>query len=495
MFHQTSIVRNDTALEAFKELSKKVEYDGDKFVGTDFFNEKETLEGLDDQKKYLIARSKVEVVDGSINRKYYLEHFPVQPSLHTEVTDIPLTKNELTMSEVTEDVIIVMKKTGVDSHKYPANVPALFSIKDSKDAVVNGKLAVMVDGELRAEFAKNSDNNYLGLVTYGHPGQLDNYTLGELDENKLNMTLRFHDGTDEWSHDKITLGDNFKNYFPLVEEYHKLRADGAMFRNDEGTITPLELTLQALTEFNYITLSMNGFTEFGFNVVSEIAPVEGQTLPYLSNTDENKGLSNILFQDLEGNTLTLEELSNNYTIYIKSYDFPTSGTNWTKYSAKQFHPVLGTVTFAGGWQNKEFPLPEALRPMRIYIEKNENSAKDLRICFNGQSVTKNEITFNKGFNDFTIPVSQDKKIFNEENEENSLMDNEYNERLIGDWIKLTDENGDMSWTKYSAKQFHPVFGTLVFAGGWQNNKLEAKVNNYSRYYRDNDDSVTISFNL
>ena len=126
--------------------------------------------------------------------------------------------------------------------------------------------------------------------------------------------------------------------------------------------------------------------------------------------------------------------------------------------------------------------------MRIYILKNDESAKDLRICFNGQSVTKNEIIFKKGFNDFSIPVSQSKKL----NE--NLLDNTYNENLVNDYIKLTDNDGNMSWTKYSSKIVLPN-GTVISEGGWQNMNLAASINNYSRYYRNNDESVTLNFNL
>lgn len=794
MFHQTSIVTNDTALEAFKELSKKVEYDGNKFVGTDFFNESEILEGLDNTTKYLIARSKVEVVDGSINRKYYLEHYPVQLTLHTEATDIPLTKNELTMSEVTGDVIIVMKKTGVDSHKYPANVPALFSIKDSKDTLADGKLAVMVDGELRAEFAKNSDGNYLGLITYGHPGQLDNYTLSNIsasdsqatislrngsssikdlwdvwgnsfqpssnllhhsvaltfnlkgtgvsnimpsdktmiihatgsdlakptldldtpmrtptteylldngnnptesgqviyyteridptdlsideieekvvldlanalnveckqanlttgdadaftvsgntitctlnpsvlslsytstsyttnitykitikdvvnntlkvnyvnpnalvlqsapfsgqvdfgpfggkntnakeyrevinsvfsglavglglkdlneigfidididdntlyitlhkfvvpvwfegtgitittlygnkdnkldqipsitnpsnineaygifnqwgpktlgafslrtDEEKLKMTFQFNSEDKEWPHSKITLeSKGFESYFhALVDNYYALKAEGALYRNDKGTITPLELTLQALTEFNYITLTLGAVNYISFNVFND-------TITKLQNDDVTKGKSNLVLQQQKnGNweNLSFNDIHSKFTIFYESLNMNSTdggGSGWVAYSA----PFFGQ---GGGWES-DSPLPIKFQAFKYYITLKPDVTfnNNLRLVFNGTFYTTNNITIKSGINNLGLPIRVNdspkklKTVFSDivQNPETD------HDKYAGDFINIKG-----IWTAYSK----PFFGQ---GGGWESD-VNIENNNYIKYYR------------
>ena len=144
---QSGVVNNTTALAAFIELAKKVTYKDGKFVGADFFNETETPAGLETGQKYLIAWSKVEVdvTDGSIKRKYYLEQDDKGFDYYFTVPiDIPLTKNDLIMSEIKEDLRYT------EDHEWD------LSLSTTEFDVILQTLAVK-------EFNNSSDSTYLSI--------------------------------------------------------------------------------------------------------------------------------------------------------------------------------------------------------------------------------------------------------------------------------------------------------------------------------------------
>ena len=73
MFQSTIVNNLEEATAAFKELSKRVEYDSTEghFLGADFFDSNEEV-SLDNTKTYLIARSETTVSSsGNITRNYY----------------------------------------------------------------------------------------------------------------------------------------------------------------------------------------------------------------------------------------------------------------------------------------------------------------------------------------------------------------------------------------------------------------------------------------
>uniref|UniRef100_A0A6C0LYN7 Uncharacterized protein n=1 Tax=viral metagenome TaxID=1070528 RepID=A0A6C0LYN7_9ZZZZ len=315
MFQSTIVNNLEEATAAFKELSKRVEYDSTEghFLGADFFDSNEEV-SLDNTKTYLIARSETTVSSsGNITRNYYFSD--------SNKKAIPLLKDELNLigETVSENTVIVMKEVLLNKHKYQSNVPNLFSIKNPKDEVVDGKLALMVDGELRGEISKNDGENYLGLVTYGHPGQLHLRTLESTDEEKMTLSKMLHtpekevtvtykeNGEDaskdvtvfgrNYTDDKLSI-DNTGNYYRESNGNLSLKnqtdSESALLRDETGNIIPVVMKTK-----NLINLLNNS------NFTLSLAKNETLTL--------YKELTNKEFKDLTGvDIFDDEKLINHY---------------------------------------------------------------------------------------------------------------------------------------------------------------------------------------
>lgn len=392
MFQSNVVNTDDSALAAFKEISQKLEYDSDShsFSGAEFFDSmSETVvvsdfSDYDSSKTYLVAYAEniLDSANKTILRQYFFNN-------SANKTPVPITKNLLTISsdiDTNTDTIIVMKKVPVNYNKYPDNVPVLFSIKDSGGTFQDGELAVLVDGELRGQLSKGTDNNYLGLVTYGHPGQLHNNNLGSTDEQKLKITFQFNSGDNEWPYSKINLGSTgFNSYFHvLADNYYALKAEGALYRNG-GVITPLELTLQALTQ--QITLNLSA----GWSLIA---------IPYISDVSSNNTRSNIF------------GTNDQYIVSMSKYDgsYFDIGTNttvtnslgyWIKLSQATNITIEGNLhimedafnnnlkALTNGWYLLSFPFSDSTTTGEKYLLKN-----------GGRDVTGNNVNIFKSMSKY-----------------------------------------------------------------------------------------------
>jgi len=369
---QSNVVNTDAdALVAFKEISQKLEYDSgsSSFYGAEFFDISEivvvsTLSDYDSNKAYLVARAEniLDSTNKTISRKYFFNNSSTK-------IDVPITKDLLTISEtVSANTIIVMKKIPVNYNKYSENVPILFSIKDIGGTAQDGKLAVLIDGELRGEFSKGTDDNYLGLVTYGHPGQLHNNNLGSTDEQKLKTTFQFNSGDKEWPYSKITLEPTgFDSYFhALANNYYALKAEGALYRNGSGVITPLELTLQALT----LTITLN--LSVGWSLIA---------IPYIGDVSSDNTRSNI-FGSNDQYIVSMSKYDGSYFAVGVNTTVSNSLGYWIKLSQNVDITIEGNLhiteeafnnnlkALINGWYLLSFPFSDSNTTGEKYLLKN-----------------------------------------------------------------------------------------------------------------------------
>jgi hypothetical protein len=280
MFQSNVVSNNADAVTAFKAISQKLEYDSasSSFSGAEFFDSmSETVvvsdfSDYDSSKTYLVAYAEniLDSANKTILRQYFFNN-------SANKTSVPITKDLLTISDtVDSDTIIVMKKVPVNYNKYSENVPILFSIKDSTDEVVDGTLAILVDGELRGQLSKGNDNNYLGLVTYGHPGQLHNY---DLTNSQATISLR------NGSNSIKDLWDVWGNSFQPVSNLFSTSV--ALLFKLEGTGVPSLMTKDGTT-YNIMDIQGNGSDPYN-NPTLDNDPVRelSTTFNNISNVTEN----------------------------------------------------------------------------------------------------------------------------------------------------------------------------------------------------------------